>query len=188
MAEGHDRIIRSRPTSISRSRGRKPRRARRPSFRIASRNISAISSACSPTTRRDKSTSSAATSPPSICRCSRCGRGWHTPSRAHSPGRTAFSGLGGARGVGRRAPEHRRLSRLRPAEFLQQIGYFPLLSRARPWAGEGWTAEVMNPARPHALPLALWLPLLVNQAFAFGTTHTPVELTGTRKKHTMNPT
>ena len=28
-----------------------------------------------------------------------------------------------------------------------EFGYFPLLSRARPWAGEGWTAEVLNPAR-----------------------------------------
>ena len=53
-------IIRSRPTSITRTRRRRPRRARRPSSSVACRNISAISSACSPAIRRDKSTRSGA--------------------------------------------------------------------------------------------------------------------------------
>ena len=47
----------------------------------------------------------------------------------------ALSGAGGARGLGRGAPERRRLSRLGETHSLQRIGHFPLLSRARRGAG-----------------------------------------------------
>ena len=129
-------IIRSRPTSITRTRRRRPRRAPRPSFSIACRNISAISSACSPTIRRDKSTRSGATSPPSTCRCSRSGPAWLTPSRMRSPDAgklyPALAALAGSV----EEPKGRRLSRLRSPHSVQRLGRFPALSGARRCACE----------------------------------------------------
>ena len=123
---------------------RRPRRAPRPSFRIACRNISAISSACSPTTRRDKSMPSATTSPPSTCRCSRSGpAGLRLPARLRRR-RQALSGARGARGLGRGTAKRRRVPRLRPAHSLQQIRHLPPLPRARRWANEGEQAEVLS--------------------------------------------
>ena len=53
-------------------------------------NISAISSACWPTIRREKRMLSGTGSPPSTCRCSRSGSASPTPFRAHLPARTSF--------------------------------------------------------------------------------------------------
>ena len=77
-------------------------------------------------------TRSATGSPPSTCRCSRSGPAWLTPSRTPSQTPASATRARRARRRGRGAPQHRPLSRLRPADSLQRVGHFPPLPGARP--------------------------------------------------------